>query len=167
MEQLLSQLGIDWHLLVAQAVNFFLLLVILRLTVYKPLLKLMHDRRMRIEEGLLKADEADRRLHDVDEMNVAKVKAAEHQAVGIIKRAEGDAREAEARLLAEAKKKEVAALANIEVLLRVKEEESRRASEKEAAALVRHAIAKTVELAPGAIDDALIAKAVEQARQSA
>ena len=39
MSQLFSQLGIDWHLLLSQAVNFLILLVILRLVAYKPILK--------------------------------------------------------------------------------------------------------------------------------
>jgi hypothetical protein len=38
--------------------------------------------------------------------------------------------------------------------------------EVEAAAFVRRAIAKTVELSPDKIDDALIAKAVKEAKQS-
>jgi F-type H+-transporting ATPase subunit b len=166
MQQLLSQLGIDWRLLLAQAVNFFLLLVVLRIYVYKPLLKLMHDRRARIEEGLMKADEAERRLHEVDEIGIHKIKAAETEALGILKKTENEARELEAKMLAEAKRKEGEALKNTESLLRAKEEESRRASEKEAASLVRRAIAKTVELAPAAIDDSLITKAVAEAAKA-
>ena len=53
MQQLLSQLGINWELLVSQAVNFALLLIVLRLFVYKPLLKLLHDRRARIQDGFV------------------------------------------------------------------------------------------------------------------
>ena len=162
MQQLFSQLGIDWHLLLAQAVNFFLLLTILRMFVYKPLLKVLHDRRARIEEGLIKADEADLRLHEVDEINKHKVKAAEAEAFAILKRTEGESKKLEAKMLAEAKRKEAEALRNTESMLKAKEDESRRASEKEAAVLVRRAIARTVELAPGAIDDALIAKAVAE-----
>ena len=55
MEQLFSQLGIDWHLLLSQAVNFFLLLIVLRVFAYKPLLAFLHERRRKIEEGLAKA----------------------------------------------------------------------------------------------------------------
>jgi len=164
MSQLLSQLGIDWHLLLSQAVNFFLLLIILRIFVYKPLLNLMHERSARIEEGLVKADEAERRLHDVDEMNIQKIKGAENEVLAILKRSEGEAKALEARMLAEAKRKEAEAMKNTEALLRAKEEESRRATEKEAAALVRRVIVRTVELAPEKIDDALIARAVAEAR---
>ncbi|MGC9968742.1 MAG: hypothetical protein ABSC29_03390 [Minisyncoccia bacterium] len=167
MQQLFDQLGIDWHLLLSQAVNFFLLLVVLRIFVYKPLLKLLHDRRRRIEEGLVKADEADKRLLEVEEIGKGKIKEAEMQAVGILRKTEGDAKELEARLLAEAKRKEAEELANAAVRLKAQEADSRRATEKEAAAMVKRAIAKTVELSPEKIDDALIAKAVKEAGQSA
>ena len=167
MEQLLSQLGIDWRLLIAQAVNFFLLLIILRLYVYKPLLQLMHDRRHKIEQGVAKAEEADIRLREAEEMKRDKIKEGEAQAMGILRQTETDAKELEARLLAATKKKEAEAIANLQVQLHAREEESRRASEKEAASLVRRAIARTVELAPDKIDDALIARAIEQAKSTA
>ncbi len=165
MQQLLGQLGIDWHLLLSQAINFALLLIVLRIFVYKPLLKLLKDRRMRIEEGLAKADEADRRLHEVDVMGKEKIKAAENHAIAILKKTEADAKELEARLLVKAKRKEDDAIKNGAVRLRAQEEDSRRAMEKEAAALVRSAIVRTVELAPEHIDDALIARAVREVQQ--
>jgi F-type H+-transporting ATPase subunit b len=160
MQQLLSQLGIDWHLLISQAINFFLLLIVLRIFIYKPLLQMLHDRRKRIETGIAKAEEADVRLHEADEMKRHKIKEGEAEALAILHRTEGEAKELEARMLAEAKAKEVAAMKNMDAMLRAREDESRRAAEKEAAALVRQAIIRTVEMAPEKIDDALIAKAV-------
>src|SRR5580698_3729747 len=120
MEQLLSQLGIDWKLLLSQAVNFFLLLIVLRIFVYKPLLQLLHDRRKRIEEGIEKAKEADIRLMEAEEMKRAKIKEGETTAMGILRKTETDAKELEARMLAEAKKKEATALANTQVMLRAR-----------------------------------------------
>lgn len=163
MSQLFSQLGIDWRLLLSQAVNFLLLLVILRIFVYKPLLKILHDRRMKIEDGLMKAQMADERLHDIDVIGKGKIKEAEATALGILKRTESDAKALEAKLLAEAGRKEAEAIKNTEAILRAKEEESRREMENEAAVLVRRAIVRTVELSPASIDDALIAKAVKEA----
>ncbi len=165
MSQLFSQLGIDWHLLISQAVNFLLLLIILRLVAYKPLLELLHKRRAKIEEGLMKADEADKRLKEIDQIGKEKIKEAEGSALQILKRTESDAKDLEAKLLAEAKRKEEIAMKNAEAALRAQEEASRRATEEEAAAFVRAAIIKTVELSPSAIDDALISKAIKEARQ--
>lgn len=164
MAQLFEQLGIDWHLLLSQGANFLLLLIILRFVVYKPLLKLLHDRRARIEAGLMKAEEADKRLHEADAIGRGKIKEAEAAAVRVLQKTEQDAKALEARLLAEARRKEQEELAGIEAAQRAREEESRRAMEKEAAALVRRAIAKTVELKPEQIDEALIARAVKEAR---
>jgi len=165
MEQLFSQLGIQWQLLLSQAVNFLLLLIVLRIFVYKPLLKLLHERRDRIEQGLVKADEADKRMLEIEEIGVGKIKEAEATAFGILKKTEKDAKTLEEKLFAEIKRKEAEEARAQENTLRAKEEESRRAAEKEAIGLVRRAIAKTVELSPDQFDDALIAKAVEAAKK--
>ena len=92
MQQLLDQLGINWSLLLSQAVNFALLLIVLRVFAYRPLLKLLHDRREKIEGGLVKAEEAERRLHEVDEIGKGKIRHAEAEAMGILKRTETEAR---------------------------------------------------------------------------
>jgi F-type H+-transporting ATPase subunit b len=167
MQELLSQLGINWELLLSQAVNFALLLIVLRIFVYKPVLKLLHDRRDKIEGGLLKAAEADKRLYEVDAIGKTKIKEAETHALGIIKKTEVDAKELEAKLLGVAKQHEEEAMKSAAVRLRAQEEESRRATEREAAQLVRAAIERTVELSPNAIDDALIARAVQDVKKSA
>lgn len=164
MQQLLFQLGIDWHLLLSQVINFFLLLLVLWYFVYKPLLKLLHDRKDKIEQGIVKAEEADRRLLEVDEIGKVKLKEAEGVAMGILKKTGDDAKALEAKLLADIKRKEDEARTVARASLHAMEEDSRRAMEKEAAALVRAAIIKTVELAPDHIDDALIARAVKEAK---
>jgi F-type H+-transporting ATPase subunit b len=167
MQQLVSQLGINWSLLLSQAVNFALLLIVLRIFVYKPVLKLLHDRQDKIEGGLVKAKEAEERLHEVDIIGKGKIKEAEQEAVNILKRTETEAKTVEGKLLAAAKQREEEAMASTATRLRSQEEESRRALEKEAAALVRLAITRTVELSPEKIDDALIAKAVNESKRVA
>jgi F-type H+-transporting ATPase subunit b len=49
-------LGLNLPQLIAQIVNFFLLLIILRLTLYKPILKMLDERKQRISEGLNAAE---------------------------------------------------------------------------------------------------------------
>src|ERR1700678_2255452 len=106
MSQLLSQLGIDWHLLLSQVINFFLLLLVLWYFIYKPLLKLLHDRKDKIEQGIVKAEEADRRLIEVDEIGKGKIKEAEGMAMNILKKTESDAKTLEVKLMAEVQRKE-------------------------------------------------------------
>lgn len=56
MGQAVDALGLNLPQLIAQIVNFFLLLVILRLTLYKPILKMLDERRQKIAEGLNAAE---------------------------------------------------------------------------------------------------------------
>jgi F-type H+-transporting ATPase subunit b len=162
MSQLLSQLGIDWKLLIAQAVNFFLLLVLLKMFVYGPLTKMLHERRRRIEEGLEKAKEADDRLRDINHLAVEKIKHAEAEGVKIIAKVEEEAKGHEAMLLARAKEREEAAIIAAEERARARDAETHKALEAEAAMLVKQAIVRTVELKPEAIDEALIGRALSE-----
>lgn len=163
MSELLSQLGIDWRLLLSQAVNFLLLLVVLRIFAYGPLVRLLKERRKKIEEGVAKSEEAERRLHEANSLKALKLKEAESSAVQLLKNAEGEARRAEAKLMEEAKKKEAELLKEAERAAAAKSAEGEAKVRKEAAELVKRALAKTVELRPQEIDAALIEKAVAEA----
>ncbi len=67
----IGALGFNVPALIAQLINFTLLLVVFRLLLYKPLLRIFDDRRQRIQEGLKASDEAKRRLAET-EQEVAK-----------------------------------------------------------------------------------------------
>src|SRR4051812_41054963 len=58
MDKAVEALGINLPQLIAQVVNFIVLLVILRLTLYKPILKMLDDRKVKIREGLTAAEQA-------------------------------------------------------------------------------------------------------------
>lgn len=162
MKEFINQLGIDWHLLLSQAVNFFLLLVILRLFVYKPLLKTMKERRSKIEEGLVKSEEASRRLDEINAIGKGKIREAEEEALRIIRKTEKDAKEFEAGLLVQAKEKEAALLKNADLLAKARQEEAYEAARRGATAFIKNALIKTVELSPDQVDEALIKRAVDE-----
>lgn len=164
MSELIGQLGVDWRSLVGQAVNFLLLLIVLRLFVYKPVLKILHDRKTKIEEGLIKAEEADRRLGGVALKEKERMKKAEEGALVLMRKTEEKAKRLEAVMLKDAEEKERVALEKTQLILKAKQEEVEKAMEKEAAYMVRRALQKTVEMKPDDIDDALIAKAITQVR---
>ncbi|SVC21749.1 uncharacterized protein METZ01_LOCUS274603 [marine metagenome] len=58
MGEAFSALGINLPQLIAQIVNFAVLLLILRFTLYKPILKMLDARRQKISEGLDAAESA-------------------------------------------------------------------------------------------------------------
>lgn len=63
----LANLGIDWKLLLAQMINFAILLWVLKRYAYKPMLAMMDERSARIEKGLKDAEAAETRLKEVSE----------------------------------------------------------------------------------------------------
>lgn len=52
----MDQLGITWPLLLSQIFNFALLVVILRLTLYEPVLKMLEQRKARIADSMREAE---------------------------------------------------------------------------------------------------------------
>ena len=56
MDKAVEALGLNLPQLIAQIANFFVLLVILRLTLYKPILKMLDERKQKIAEGLNAAE---------------------------------------------------------------------------------------------------------------
>jgi len=65
--EILNQFGINPILLAAQVVNFLILLFILKKFMYKPLLKVLDQRKKTIEDSLKNAQEIERRLLQTEE----------------------------------------------------------------------------------------------------
>ena len=90
--ELLFQLGINWKLFLSQAINFFILLVVLTFFVYKPLIKVIKERNQKIKTGLDKAEEATARLKEIDNIGKEKIKEAEQKGIEMIKETENRAK---------------------------------------------------------------------------
>lgn len=58
MGEAVEALGINLPQLIAQVANFVVLLLILRLTLYKPILRMLDERKQKIGEGLGAAEQA-------------------------------------------------------------------------------------------------------------
>jgi len=161
---LIGQLGIDWKLFLSQAFNFFILLLILRVFVYKPLLIIIKERNKRISDGLEKAKQADVRLQKVEAIAKERIKEAEQESIGIIKDTEQKAKVLEQSLSKKSEEKQKELMHQVQLQYQHQQEESRKVVLQEAAALVKKFIIKTVELKPDQIDEALINKAVREVK---
>lgn len=84
MSELFSAFGLDVRLLIIQALNFAILLAVLWKFLYKPVLKMIDDRREKVAEGVQKAEAADRRLSDADSEGKGIVAAAGKEAEGLV-----------------------------------------------------------------------------------
>ena|SRR5579863_5528416 len=160
-----DQLGINWQLLLSQAVNFFILLIILRLFVYKPLLAMIKKRTDKIKDGLEKAEAADVRLKEVDEIAKAHLKKADQESIEIIKQTEARAEELKQSLQKKAEDHQVQLMAQIAASHKKQQEETSELIFKQALELVKKTIIKTVELDPKNVDNALIEKAVSEIKK--
>ncbi len=63
--EILNQFGINPILLLAQVVNFAILLFLLKKLLYKPILKVLEERKRKIEESLKNAEEIEKRLNAI------------------------------------------------------------------------------------------------------
>lgn len=160
MEAFIKQFGIDWRLLVSQAVNFFLVLVVLRMFVYKPISTILRERKLRVEQGIAKAEEADLRLQNAKETVRERLHEAEAKAMSLLHDVEVRAKEREGMLLESSRRKGEVLLQEARRTIDAEQEKLRVEFEREARMLVRTAVARVVEMDPEQVDDSLIEKAL-------
>lgn len=83
----LTDFGVKPILLVAQVVNFLILLFILKRFLYKPILKVLETRKEKIAQGLKDAEEIEKRLQQVTAEREEKLKVAGTDAEKILQEA--------------------------------------------------------------------------------
>lgn len=166
MEELIKHFGIDWKLLLAQAVNFLILLVVLKKFAYGPILRMLKKRREEIEKGLKFTQEAEKRLTKVGEEREQILKESRVEGLSIISGAENTAKTRKEEITKEAAKKSEAI---VEEAKKVIAEEKAKMGEqvyKEAGEMVRLAIAKVLGKMPSEErDEALIKEALKELRK--
>lgn len=108
MTELLENLEIKWQLLLAQAVNFFILLFILKKFLYKPMLKFLRERREAIETGLKKSEAAEQQFKEMRKLQATELAKTRKEAQQIVDEAKKRAEDAQNEILATAKTQSVA-----------------------------------------------------------
>ena len=82
--EILKNFGIEPTLLLAQIVNFLIILFVLKKFFYKPITKALDDRKRRIEQSLKNADEIEEKLKKTEEKTTQILEEARNQAQSII-----------------------------------------------------------------------------------
>ena len=106
----LKSLGINLPSLLAQLINFTILLVVLYLLGYKWFFKILDERRRRIQEGLEASEQAKERLARAEEEVAAQMERSRQEGQALI----GQAQQVSARIQEEARQQ---AHADAEALL--------------------------------------------------
>jgi F-type H+-transporting ATPase subunit b len=91
MEDLVKIFHIDWKLLIAQAVNFSVVLGVLCFFATKPLMEIMKTREKKISDGIANADKVTRKLQEAEDEKKAKITEGRKEAQKIVGQAEKDA----------------------------------------------------------------------------
>lgn len=134
--EILANLGINGKIFLAQVVNFFLLMYILKRFLYEPLLKIMKDREVKIKEGLNNAVKAEKRIIEIEEEAKKQMEEAAREVDKILEKAHVEAEEHKIDLIREAQ----------EEVTRIKEE-AKAALKKEKETIVAEVRKETGELA--------------------
>ncbi|MBI2415350.1 MAG: F0F1 ATP synthase subunit B [Candidatus Kerfeldbacteria bacterium] len=84
MEKMLGAFGVDYKLLIANFVNFGILLFVLYKIGYKPMLKFINDRTKTIEDGLKNAALAKQNIAEATQQQQAMLTTARQEAQSIV-----------------------------------------------------------------------------------
>lgn len=86
MDGIIQAFHLDLKLLIAQLINFLIVLAVLFKFVYKPLLKAMNDRTSKIEKGLADAQKSQEQLEKAEKTRDDKIKEAKKEARQLLER---------------------------------------------------------------------------------
>ncbi len=103
MEELIKTFHIDWTLILAQLVNFAIVLFVLYKFAYGPVLKMMTDRTEKIEKGLKDSEAAHKKLAEITEKEKEVLVEARKAAQEIVAKAEAVALKNKEEIVVEAK----------------------------------------------------------------
>ena len=158
----LAKLGIEWKLLLAQVVNFLILLFVLRRYAYRPMLEFLEKRSKRIEQGLRDAKAAGEKLLSIEARERETLEKAREEASSVIARAREASEKVGAKILAESKAESERLLSEARKKLDGEREAMRAELKKELVGLVLLATEKVVgEKLKHAKDEDLVRDAVK------
>lgn len=105
MEEIARVFGLNWKLLLAQAVNFGILVAALWYFLYRPVMNLLDERRAKIEQGVKSAESAERRLGEIEQERDDVLQKATNEATSIISTSKERAEEQASGIVAGANKR--------------------------------------------------------------
>lgn len=161
MGALFKELGINGAALLAHGLNFLIVLTVLTFVVYRPLMRLMDERRRTIEKGLADARSAGEALARAETLKSERLAEADAAAATIVEEAERAGRVRGDQVVAEAEGQAERVVAEAKERAARERAQSLASVERAGADFVRQLFEKTVGLNPSAVDEALIRKAAE------
>ncbi|HFC10846.1 MAG TPA: hypothetical protein ENJ75_01485 [Candidatus Kaiserbacteria bacterium] len=144
MDKLFAAFGVNTKLLIAQVVNFGILLAALTYFLYKPLMRSLEARQKVVTQGVEDAQRASEKLASADTVSAERVEKAENTAEQIVTNARDIAQTERVRLLKEAEERAEALTADAEARAKESIAKMQRESEKDIARLAVLAAEKAI-----------------------
>lgn len=110
--ELLAKLGINWQLLIAQVVNFMIVLGVLGFFIYKPILNLLDSRAERIRKAMEDAKKVENQMQDLEKMRLEEMKKLDQESGAYFERVRKQADQLQEEILTNAKKEAEGILQN-------------------------------------------------------
>ena len=136
MEGILTTFGIDWRLLIIQAVNFGILLFGLGYFLYTPMRKMLEERRKKVSKGVIDAQNAEKKLSEIESSRAKVLAEAGKEADTILSHAQRRGVEKEREMLARAEASAGSVLAEAEAQGREAKKRAVLESKEEVAKLI-------------------------------
>lgn len=167
MGELISKLGIDWKLLLANALTFFLVLWVLRKFAYRPIMDVLDKRQQAIGAGLDAAKRSKEELTAIQQDKLEVLKAAKTEALAIVAEAKQQGEAAKQKLAEQAQAESAATIAKTKALLDRERRDMVQQAKGELADLVVEATEKVLAGSMDATAKDKLSKAAVQALQEA
>lgn len=160
MAELVSKLGIDWKLLLANTLTFFLVLWILRKFAFRPIMDVLDRRQKAIGDGLAAAKQSTVELAALQQDKQQVLQAAKTEALAIVTEAKRQGEDMKRKLVSEAEAESAATIAKTKVALDHERQEMVKKAKAELADVV---VAATNKVLAGAVDDKVQSTLAHQA----
>lgn len=145
MDELVKTFHIDWKLLVAQLINFGIVLGVLWYFALRPLMKMMSKRTSEIDKSLKDAKEIEKKLHEAEQSKQSIITEAKKESAIIIEQAYGEAEKVREHKVKETREEMEKLAAKVKTELADEKEKMVAAAKQEVAGLVIAAAGKILE----------------------
>lgn len=162
MEELIKTFHIDWKLMLAQLVNFVLVLWVIWRFALRPLGKVMDERSKTIDKSLADAKEIEANLAKIEKEREAKIQEAKKEAAQLIEHARTAGQTQGEQMVAEAKREVQTVIAVAKEQMVQEKKEMLKSVKAEVAGLVTLSLHKILGQASSQkIDEKLIGESLK------
>lgn len=166
MDGIIEAFHLDIKLLIAQLINFTIVLVVLYKLVYRPLLKTMNERTAKIEKGLEDAQKSAEQLEQAEKTRDDKIKEAKKEAKEILEKMRGLAEKNKEEMIRKAEKEANGIVKSAKEEIESEKKKTIKEVRQEIGELVGVALEKVLDdKQSGKVDEKIIEQAIKDIRK--